>query len=156
MSELRRILVVEDDPRDVELIQRSFSLGRLANELDVAHDGIEAFDYLNRRGAYAEREPGTPAAILLDINMPRMGGIEFLRALRDTPEFAELPVIFLTSSREEEDLIRAYELGVNGYVVKPVDFAEFTKAIATVGAFWAVVNEPPLASRAKKGTNQNE
>lgn len=147
MSELRRILVVEDDERDIELIERSLQAGRLANRMDVCHDGLEALDYLFMQGEFVGRTPGDPAAILLDINMPRMGGIELLRRIRATPALATLPVIFLTSSREEEDLLRAYELGVNGYVVKPVSFSEFTEAIGTVGAYWAVVNESPAGKR---------
>lgn len=147
MSELRRILVVEDDDRDVELVERSLQAGRLANRMDVCHDGLQALDYLLKRGEFADRTSGNPAAILLDINMPRMGGIELLREIRATPALATLPVVFLTSSREEEDLIRAYQLGVNGYVVKPVSFSEFTEAIGTVGAYWAIVNESPAKVR---------
>ncbi|MFW6313526.1 MAG: response regulator [Spirochaetota bacterium] len=143
MSELRRILVVEDDERDVELIERSLRTGGLANRMDVVHDGLEALDYLLTEGEFVGRTTGEPAAILLDINMPRMGGIELLRHIRSTSALASLPVVFLTSSREEEDLLRAYRLGVNGYVVKPVSFSAFLEAIATVGAYWAVVNEPP-------------
>jgi CheY-like chemotaxis protein len=147
MSEvLRRILLAEDSANDVELTLEALSEHRLANAVDVVRDGAEAWDYLTRQGAYASRGPGNPAVVLLDIKMPRMDGLEVLRRMRSDASLRTIPAVILTSSREEKDLITGYELGVNAYVVKPVDFSEFINAVKNLGLFWAVVNEPPPAA----------
>lgn len=139
---LRRILLAEDSARDVELTLAALEEHNLANEVIVVEDGVEALDYLFRRGKYEGRVDRLPAVLLLDIKMPRMNGIEVLRELRSTEEFRTLPVVMLTSSREERDILESYELGINAYVVKPVDFREFMEAVKTLGLFWAVLNEP--------------
>ena len=143
VTDLRRILLAEDDPNDVELTLTALRNNRLANEVVVAHDGAEALDYLFQRGAYAGREPGNPAVVLLDIKMPKVDGLEVLRQIRADPMLKTLPVVILTSSREERDLVTSYKLGVNAYVVKPVGFSEFVSAVSLLGGFWAVVNVPP-------------
>ncbi len=123
---------------------------RLANEVVVARDGVEALDYLHARGKFAGRSDGNPAVVLLDIKMPRMGGLEVLRHVKADPDLKSVPIVMLTSSREEPDLQEAYQLGVNAYVVKPVDFQRFTDVVGQVGAFWAVVNELPSHLRREK------
>jgi CheY-like chemotaxis protein len=140
---LKRILLAEDDPNDVELTLRALSEQSLANQVDVVADGQEALDYLYRQGAYSGRPPGHPAVILLDIKMPRITGLEVLRRLKADAELHTTPVVILTSSHEERDLIESYQLGVNAYVVKPVDFCEFSAAVQQLGLFWALVNQPP-------------
>jgi CheY-like chemotaxis protein len=140
---IRGILLAEDDPNDVELTLQALAANNLANRVTVARDGVEAMEYLRRQGAYAGREPGNPVVVLLDIKMPRMDGLEVLREIRGDPALKRLPVVILTSSREEQDVITSHDLGVNAYVVKPVDFASFFAAIKQVGMFWAVINEPP-------------
>lgn len=140
---LKRILLAEDDPRDVELALQGLREKGLANEIQVVNDGESALDYLYRRGAWAGREPGHPALILLDLKMPLVSGLEVLETLRQDPDLQRIPVVVMTSSREEADLARAYELGCNAYVVKPVDFRSFVDAVSAVGLFWAVVNQPP-------------
>lgn len=140
---LRKILLAEDDPNDVELTLKALSERHLANGVDVVKNGEEALDYLFRRGAYERRLTGDPAVVLLDIKMPKVDGLEVLRRIREDPDLKMLPVVMLTSSQEEGDLLRSYELGVNAYVVKPVDFDEFVHAVSDLGMFWAVVNEPP-------------
>jgi CheY-like chemotaxis protein len=143
MVEIRTILFAEDNPRDTELTLEALADHNLANNVIVVKDGVETMDYLQREGKYKQRKPGNPAVLLLDIKMPRMDGIEVLRAIRSNNELKMLPVVMLTSSREEQDLIKSYELGVNAYVVKPVDFKEFIEAVRQVGVFWAVINEVP-------------
>jgi CheY-like chemotaxis protein len=143
MVEIRTILFAEDNPRDTELTLEALADHNLANNVIVVRDGVETMDYLQREGKYKQRKPGNPAVLLLDIKMPRMDGIEVLRAIRSNNEFKMLPVVMLTSSREEQDLIKSYELGANAYVVKPVDFKEFIEAVRQVGIFWAVINEVP-------------
>jgi CheY-like chemotaxis protein len=143
MNKLKRILLVDDDSHDVELTLLALEEYRLANEVDVASDGEQALDYLHRRGSFAGRHPGNPAVILLDLKMPKVDGLEVLRNIRANPDFKLIPVVILTSSREERDLVDGYSLGVNAYVVKPVDFQQFMDAIKQIGAFWAVVNEAP-------------
>jgi CheY-like chemotaxis protein len=143
MVEIRTILFAEDNPRDVELTLEALGDHNLANNVVVVRDGVETMEYLRCEGKYKQRKPGNPAVLLLDIKMPRMDGIEVLRAIRSDNEFKMLPVVMLTSSREEQDLIKSYELGVNAYVVKPVDFKEFIEAVKQVGVFWAVINEVP-------------
>jgi CheY-like chemotaxis protein len=140
---LKRILLAEDDPNDVELTLRALGQQNLANQVDVVADGQEALDYLYRQGAYAERPPGQPAVILLDIKMPRLTGLEVLRRLKADADLQATPVVILTSSHEERDLIESYQLGVNAYVVKPVDFTEFFAAVQQLGLFWALINQPP-------------
>ena len=146
MSTLKRILYAEDSPADVELTLAALGEHRLANEVVVVGDGAEALDYLLRRGAFAERERGNPAVVLLDLKMPRVDGLEVLRHLKADPELRTIPVVIMTSSREERDLVESYRLGVNAYVVKPVDFEQFVAAVKEVGMFWAVINEPPPGS----------
>jgi CheY-like chemotaxis protein len=144
---LKPILLVEDNPHDLELTLIALSKSQLANEVVVVRDGAEALDYLNRRGEYQGRQAGNPAVVLLDLKLPKVDGLEVLKAIRQTDALRSMPVVMLTSSREEQDLVRSYELGVNAYVVKPVDFTEFVRAIADLGIFWAVLNEPPPGSR---------
>jgi len=141
------ILLAEDNPNDVELTLEALAEHNLANRVTVAHDGVEALDYLRRTGAFSGREPGLPAMVLLDIKMPRMDGLEVLREIRTDPELKRLPVVILTSSREQQDLITSYDLGVNAYVVKPVDFAAFIEAVEYLGVFWALINERPSEPR---------
>ena len=146
MSPLKRILLAEDDPNDVELTLRALDSQKLANEVIVARDGVEALDYLLRRGAHAGRDPGHPVVVLLDLKMPRVSGMEVLRQMKETPDLRAIPVVVLTSSRESQDLKTCYALGVNAYVVKPVQFPEFIQAVKQVGVFWALINEPPPGS----------
>jgi CheY-like chemotaxis protein len=143
MPDLKRILLVEDNPYDLELTLTAMANMRLLNDVVVVRDGAEALDYLCKRGIYTLRADGNPAIILLDLKLPKIDGIEVLTQIRNSPELKMVPVVMLTSSREEKDLIRSYAGGVNGYVVKPVDFNEFVEALKQVGMFWAVVNQPP-------------
>jgi CheY-like chemotaxis protein len=149
MNELKRILYAEDSAADVELTLAALGEHKLANEVVVVGDGAEALDYLHRRGAFAQRPPGNPAVVLLDLKMPKVDGLEVLRALKGDDALRAIPVVILTSSREERDLVESYRLGVNAYVVKPVDFDQFVDAVKQVGMFWALVNEPPPGSRAR-------
>lgn len=146
MAILGRILLVEDDPNDIELTLGALSEYCLANEIAVARDGVEALDYLRRRGAFEGRAGGNPVVILLDLKMPRMGGLEVLRVLQADADLRVIPVVVLTSSRESRDLDECYRLGVNAYVVKPVQFHEFVEAVRRIGVFWALLNEPPAGS----------
>jgi CheY-like chemotaxis protein len=143
MNELRTILLAEDNPKDVELTLEALAEHHLANHVSVVRDGVEAMEFLRCEGKYKSRQPGNPAVVLLDIKMPRMDGLEVLRAVRSDPSMKTLPVVMLTSSREEPDLKKSYELGANAYVVKPVDFQDFIEAVRQVGVFWAVINERP-------------
>ncbi|MCR5876327.1 response regulator [Phenylobacterium sp. J426] len=143
MADLRPILLVEDNPRDLELTLAALAKCQLANEIVVARDGAEALDYLNGRNAYADRQPGDPAVVLLDLKLPKVDGLEVLEQVKTNPVQRQIPVVMLTSSREERDLLRSYELGVNAFVVKPVDFNAFFEAIQDLGMFWAILNEPP-------------
>jgi CheY-like chemotaxis protein len=147
MVELRTILYAEDNPRDVELTLEALGDYNLANNVIVVRDGVETMEYLRREGMYSQRKPGNPAVLLLDIKMPRMDGIEVLKAIRSDKTIHMLPVVMLTSSREEQDVIKSYELGVNAYVVKPVDFKEFIEAVKQLGVFWAVINEIPPGNK---------
>jgi len=142
MSE-KRILVVDDDPNDAELTLRALDRVSLRNAVDIARDGQEALEYLERRGPFASRPVGDPAVVLMDVRMPRLGGIEALERIKANPSLRRIPVVMLTSSREESDVLRSYELGSNAYVVKPVAFEEYLEAISGLGAFWARLNEPP-------------
>lgn len=143
---LKPILLVEDNPNDLELTLIALEKSQLANEVIIVRDGAEALDYLMCRGEYAKRQAGNPAVVLLDLKLPKVDGLEVLREIRATAGLKSTPVVMLTSSKEEQDLLRSYELGVNAYVVKPVDFTEFVRAIADLGIFWAVLNEPPPGS----------
>jgi CheY-like chemotaxis protein len=143
---LKPILLVEDNPNDLELTLIALERSNLANDVIVVRDGAEALDYLNCTGEWAKRSAGNPAVVLLDLKLPKIDGLEVLRHIRSTDRLKSMPVVMLTSSSEEKDLLRSYELGVNAYVVKPVDFKEFVRAIADLGIFWAVLNEPPPGS----------
>lgn len=146
MERLRRILLVEDDPRDIELTLSALGEHNLANEVVVTRDGVEAMDYLYRRGPFAGRPEGNPVVILLDLKMPRMSGTEVLRELKADEHLCRIPAVILTSSREDRDLRLCYRLGANAYVVKPVHFADFVDAVKQVGVFWALINEAPPGS----------
>jgi CheY-like chemotaxis protein len=142
MALVKRILLVEDSKHDVELTLVALEECHLANQVDVVNDGAEALDYLHKRGAYADRADGLPVVVLLDLKMPKVDGLEVLRHMKSDAVLKRIPVVMLTSSREEKDLVQSYELGVNGYVVKPVDFEQFIESIKQLGCFWAIVNEP--------------
>jgi DNA-binding response OmpR family regulator len=146
MSTLGRILIVEDDPNDVELTMTALADYNLANEVVVTRDGQQALDYLYCRGGFSTRANGNPAVMLLDLKLPKISGLEVLQKIRSDAHLKMIPVVVLTSSNEEKDVIRSYSLGVNAYVVKPVDFHEFVNAVKELGAFWAVINEPPPGS----------
>lgn len=150
MNTLGRILLVEDDPKDVELTLTALDEYRLANEVVVTSDGEQALDYLYYRGKYAQRTRGNPAVLLLDLKLPKVDGFEVLKQIKDDEQLQLIPVVVLTSSREEKDMVASYKLGVNAYVVKPVDFHEFVNAVKELGAFWAVINEPPPGSVRKR------
>ena len=143
MNELRSILLAEDNPNDVELTLSGLAELHLANEVAVVRDGAEVLDYLYSRGKFESRNNGNPAVLLLDLKMPRMDGLEVLGEIKANEKFRSIPVVMLTSSAQESDLVKSYQLGVNAYVVKPMDYREFINAIKQVGVFWAVVNEPP-------------
>ena len=149
MSQLGRILVVEDDPKDVELTLIALEEYKLANEVVVARDGKEAIDYLYCREQFASRPDESPAVILLDLKLPKINGLEVLQKIRSDQRLRMIPVVILTSSHEEKDMLAGYELGVNAYVVKPVDFHEFVNAVKELGIFWAVINQPPPGSAKK-------
>lgn len=140
---LKRVLVAEDDPNDLELTLAALAEQNLANAVDAVRDGAEALDYLYRRGNYASRAEGHPVVVLLDLNMPRISGIDTLRQIRGDPKLSTIPVVMLTSSAMESDLVESYRLGVNAYVVKPVELDAFMKSVRQIGLFWAVINEPP-------------
>jgi CheY-like chemotaxis protein len=146
MNVLKRILLVEDSLADAELAMRGLADYNLANEVMHVRDGVEALDYLYRRGPFSDRPDGNPALVLLDLKMPRLDGTEVLRQMRNEPALRMIPVVIMTSSREEGDLLNSYSLGVNAYVVKPVEFHEFVDAVKQVGSFWGLVNEPPPGS----------
>ena len=151
MPSLRPILVAEDNPNDVELTLTALRSLKLNNEIVVVHDGSEVLDYLRRKNSFQSRERVQPAVVLLDLKMPRVDGLEALSQIRADPELSTLPIVILTSSREETDLVRGYQLGANAYVVKPVDFDEFMAAVSDLGVFWASVNEaPPTAENAPR------
>ncbi|AJE17301.1 response regulator [Stutzerimonas balearica] len=152
---LKPILLVEDNPHDLELTLIALERSQLANDVVIMRDGAEALDYLQRSGAHADRPEGNPAVMLLDLKLPKVDGLEVLQTVRTSETLRSIPVVMLTSSREEPDLARAYELGVNAYVVKPVEFKDFVAAISDLGIFWAVLNEPPPGSPRYKRANQN-
>ena len=146
MSAIGRILLVEDDPKDVELTLTALEEYNLANEVVLARDGEEALDYLYRRGEFATRSNGNPAVLLLDLKLPKVNGLEVLQQLKSDERLRLIPVVVLTSSHEEKDMVTSYRLGVNAYVVKPVNFHDFVNAIRELGIFWAIINEPPPGS----------
>jgi CheY-like chemotaxis protein len=146
MTILGRILIVEDDPNDVELTLTALTDYNLANEVVVTRDGQQALDYLYCRGEFNTRSTDNPAVMLLDLKLPKVGGLEVLQQIKSDERLKMMPVVVLTSSNEEKDMVRSYSLGVNAYVVKPVDFHEFVNAVKELGVFWAVINEPPPGS----------
>jgi CheY-like chemotaxis protein len=149
MEKLGRILMVEDDPNDVELALTALEEYHLANELVVARDGQLALDYLYCRGEFSSRIRENPAVMLLDLKLPKVDGLEVLQQVKSDENLKTIPVVVLTSSNEEKDMMRSYTLGVNAYVVKPVDFHEFVNAVRELGVFWAVINQPPPGSMKK-------
>ena len=151
MNLLKPILLVEDNPRDLELTLTALEKCQLANEVVVARDGTEALDYLNVTGSYHNRSAGDPAVVLLDLKLPKVDGLEVLQTVKGSDHLRHIPVVMLTSSREEQDLVRSYELGVNAFVVKPVEFNQFFKAIQDLGVFWALLNEPPPGAHRNGG-----
>jgi CheY-like chemotaxis protein len=146
MNELGRILLVEDDPRDVELTLAALAEYNLANDVAVTRDGKEALDYLYCRGQFSARSSENPAVLLLDLKLPRVDGLQVLEKIKSDEHLKIIPVVVLTSSHEEKDMMKSYNLGVNAYVVKPVDFHEFINAVRELGVFWALINEPPPGS----------
>jgi CheY-like chemotaxis protein len=146
MNNLKRILLAEDNPKDIELALEALEEHHLANEVVVVRNGAAALDYLFRRGEFSTRPEGNPAVVLLDLKMPKVDGMEVLRQIKEDEKMKIVPVVMLTSSREEQDLVKSYELGVNAYVVKPISFAQLVDAIKQLGLFWAVLNEPPVGS----------
>ena len=146
MNRLGRILLVEDDPKDVELTLTALEEYNLANEVIVARDGEEALEYLYSRGKFKTRSSDNPAVVLLDLKLPKVDGLEVLKQIKSEEKLRMMPVVVLTSSKEEKDMVASYKLGVSAYVVKPVDFHEFVNAIKELGVFWAVINEPPPGS----------
>jgi CheY-like chemotaxis protein len=146
VEKFRRILMVEDDPRDVELTLTALEDYKLANEVVVCRDGQEALDYLYSRGKFSDRVNENPAVILLDLKLPKVDGLEVLQQVKSDERLRMIPVVMLTSSHEEKDMMQSYKLGVNAYVVKPVDFHEFVNAVKELGVFWAVINQPPPAA----------
>jgi CheY-like chemotaxis protein len=143
MAPLKRILLAEDNDRDIELTLAALEEFNLANEVVVARDGAEALDYLHNRGQFAGHANGLPVVVLLDLKMPKVDGLEVLRQMKADTRLQHVPVVMITSSREEQDLVNSYRLGVNAYVVKPMDFQKFVDSIKQVGFFWAIINEPP-------------
>jgi CheY-like chemotaxis protein len=141
--DLRTILLVEDNPNDIELTLEAFRQNHLFNDVVVIRDGAQALDYLYKRNAYEDRPGQNPVLMLLDLKMPKVDGLDVLRIIKADPHLKTIPIVVLTSSRQEQDVVSSYNLGVNAYVVKPVDFGEFVEAVKTLGGFWAVINEPP-------------
>jgi len=146
---LKRILLVEDDPNDIELTLNALEEYNLSNEIVVARDGVEALDYLYRRGNFAKRPAGHPIVIMLDLKLPKLDGVQVLRQIKTDQTLRLVPVVVLTSSKESQDLAECYKLGANAYVVKPVRFSEFIEAVKHIGIFWAMINEPPPDSTKK-------
>jgi len=150
MPQFKSILLVDDDLNDIELVVEAFKRNNLTNHIVTARHGGEALDYLFRRGVHAGRQNEDPIFILLDLKMPKVDGIEVLRQIKADEKLRLIPIVMLTSSREEADLLKSYSLGVNAYVVKPVEFAQFVEAIRLLGLFWALINEPPPLAAATK------
>jgi len=149
MTQLRRILLVEDDPNDAELTLEALAKHNLANDVDLVTDGEQALDYLYGRGSWAGRDSRNLAVILLDLKLPKVDGLEVLATIKSDENLRFIPVVVLTSSREERDMVESYRLGVNAYVVKPVVFCDFMNAVKELGVFWAIINEPPPLSDAR-------
>jgi CheY-like chemotaxis protein len=143
---MKPILLVEDNSYDLELTLLALEKSKLANDVTVARDGEEALQYLNRQGKFKNRQTGNPAFIILDLKMPKVDGIEVLQQLRATPDLKHIPVVMLTASKEQADLLKSYETGVNAYVVKPIEFQDLIRAVSDLGLFWAMINEPPPGS----------
>jgi CheY-like chemotaxis protein len=143
MSAMRRILLAEDNPNDIELMLAALETSQLDNAVDVVRDGVEVLDYLFRRGRFADRSEANPVVIFLDIKMPKVSGLEVLREIRRNERFDKIPVVMLTSSREKRDIAESYQLLANAYVVKPVDFEEYAETVGELGRFWGLRNEPP-------------
>jgi CheY-like chemotaxis protein len=152
LNELKTILLVEDDPNDVKLTMKALEEYALANNVSIVNDGEEALDFLYYRGKFEDRENGTPIVILLDLKLPKINGLEVLRMIKSDKNLKNIPIVILTSSREESDLDECYELGVNAYVVKPVDFHDFIESIRRLGIFWILTNEPPRGSKNNRNT----
>jgi len=150
VNELGRILLVEDDPKDIDLTLTALEEYKLANEVVVVRDGAEALDYLHTRGNYRSRATENPAVVLLDLKLPKVDGLEVLQQIRSDETLKLIPVVVLTSSHEERDMVASYKLGVNAYVVKPVNFHEFVNAVKELGVFWALINQPPPGSVARR------
>ena len=150
VREIKRILLAEDNPFDVELTLSALDEHKLANEVIVVRDGGEALDYLYRRGLFADRDEGNPTVGLLDLKMPKVDGLEVLKQVKSDPDMKRIPVVVLTSSHEERDIVESYALGVNAYVVKPVDFHEFVDAIKELGLFWGILNVAPVSKAGTK------
>ena len=148
MNGLGRILLVEDDPKDIDLTLRALDQYKLANEVVVARDGEEALDYLFHRGAFETRNSDNPAVLLLDLKLPQVDGLEVLQQIKSDEQLKLIPVVVLTSSHEEKDVVTSYKLGVNAYVVKPVVFEDFFEAVRELGQFWGVINVPPVQNGA--------
>lgn len=151
MTHLRSILLAEDNANDVQLTLAALDEHKLANDVVVVRDGAEALDYLFRRGKYASRDNANPAVVLLDLKMPKVDGLEVLQTVKSNPDLKSIPVVMLTSSREEADLVRSYDLGVNAYVVKPIEFQGFVDAVKGLGVFWALINEAPVSRQKQAG-----
>ncbi len=146
MEALKPILLVEDNELDIELTLEAFKANHLANSVFVVRDGEEALEYLFRTGRYADRPEGSPIAVLLDLKMPKVTGLEVLRQVKSDTNLKTIPIVMVTTSKEEQDLVQSYQLGVNAYVIKPIHFPEFVEAIRNLGTFWALVNQPPPGS----------
>lgn len=143
LSDQGGILLVEDNPNDIELILAALGESRLVDEIIVTRDGQQALDYLYRRGTHESRSTGNPKVVLLDLKLPKLDGLEVLYRIKTDPDLKTIPVVMLTSSREERDLLRSYDIGTNAYVVKPMSFQAFVEAIKEVGLFWGLINQPP-------------
>lgn len=143
MKLFKRILLVDDDSKDIEMTMSALSVSHLVNDIQVARDGVEALDYLYRRGKFAQETDGYPVVILLDLKMPKLDGVQVLKQIKSDDNLKSIPVVILTSSRESKDLETCYKLGANGYVVKPVKFADFVETVREIGVFWGLINEPP-------------
>lgn len=144
---MKRILLADDSPQDTELTLTALQEFHLASEVMAVHDGVEALDYLYHQGQFIGSKTEKPLVVILDLKMPRIDGLEVLRRMKGDPELKLIPVVMLTSSREDCDLLESYKLGVNAYVVKPVDFQQFVTAVRQLGVFWTRINEPPPGSR---------
>src|ERR1700677_4650233 len=151
---MKRILLADDSLQDTELTLTALQEFHLANEVMTVRDGVEALDYLYHRGEFSGSPVETPLVVILDLKMPRIDGLEVLRRMKRDPNLCSIPVVMLTSSREDCDLVESYQLGVNSYVVKPVDFQQFIDAVRQLGVFWAIINEPPPGSRAKRDSQR--